>query len=99
MSISIPMNSTPANVFQLQFGASPGSQDPKAECERWQQLCGELLAERDRLRAELEKARLDTICKDFAPIPSMDEVFARIDRETSIDQLIADFKRELEAGK
>jgi hypothetical protein len=101
MSIVIPGNSTAINIFQTNFGLTPGSQDPKLECEKWQQLCNELLADRERLRAELEKARLDQICSDWErqPIGSMEEVLANVDRTTTLDEVIAGFRRELEAEK
>ena len=90
---------TAVGVFQAQYGAPPGSQDAKAECEKWQRLCDELLAERQRLRSELEKARLQQIFNEWGPIPSMEEVYAQVDRQTSLDEIIAQMKRELEAEK
>ena len=88
---------TATGIFQAHFGIAPGSQDPKADCEKWQRLCDELLAERERLRAELEKARLDEFCKGFVPTLTMAEVYAQVDRETTIEQLIADIEREAES--
>jgi hypothetical protein len=99
MSSPIQSIPTPVGEFQAHFGAPPGTQDAKADCEKWERLCGELLAERERLRAELEKERLDRFCKDFKPTLTMEEVYAQVDRETSFEQLIAEFKKELEAEK
>ncbi len=65
MSNTIRPNFTAINIFQAHFGSPPGSQDAKTEGEKWARLCDELLADRERLRAELESARLDKICKDF----------------------------------
>ena len=84
-------------LFQAHFGTPPGSQDAKAECEQWQRLCDQLLAERARLRAEVEKARLDEICRAPIPLQTMAEVYVQVDRTTSLDQIIAELKKELEA--
>jgi hypothetical protein len=99
MSNPIQSNGTATTVFQAHFGAPPGSQDAKAECEKWQRLCDELLAERTRLRAELEKIRLDAFCREPIPNLTMEEVYARVDHGTSLDQLIAGFKKELEESQ
>ena len=85
-------------IFQAHFGAAPGSQDPKAECEKWERLCSELLAERAKLRAELEQARLEKIFAEWdqEPVPSMEEVFAQVDRSTTLEQLIQEIERDAE---
>lgn len=95
MSATIQPNFTAVAIFQAHFGATPGSQDPKAECEKWAQLCDQLLAERERLRAELEKARLDQFWKEFQPM-SMEEVYAQVDRETTMDQIITELEHAVE---
>jgi hypothetical protein len=92
MSNTIHPNFTAMSIFQAYFGAPPGSQDSKIECENWQRLCDELLADRERLRAELEKARLDKICKDFKPTFTMEEVYSQVDRQTTIEQIIAELE-------
>ncbi len=46
------------------------------------------------LHAEMEKARLDSICKDFKPEFTMQEIYSQVDREATVDQIIA----ELETG-
>ena len=81
---------TAAGVFQAHFGAPPGSQDAKADCEKWQGLCEKLLNERERLRTELaaekanrEKAVLDAMCKDFVLPLTMEQVYALVDKETT----------------
>src|ERR1700683_3169347 len=81
MSNTSQPNFTAVSIFQAHFGAPPGSQDAKTECEKWERLCDELLAERERLRAELEKARLDKICKDFQPELQMEEIYAQVVRD------------------
>ena len=107
MSDVIQTNPTPVGEFQAHFGSPPGAQDPKAECEKWERLCAELLAEREQLRAELaraqaeqEKAVLRVMFAEFESMPklTMAEIYAQVDRETSMDDIIADLHRELEAS-
>jgi hypothetical protein len=43
-------------------------------------------------RAELERARLDEICKGFKPELTMAKVYSQVDCDTTIEQII----RELE---
>ena len=89
----------PVGIYKAHFGTLPGSQDPKAECEKWERLCGELLAERARLKSELEALRLEQITREWAqiPIPSWEEMQTQIDRSTTLEQIIADLKAEAEA--
>ena len=97
MSISMPTTQTPASLFQSQFGAPPGSQDLRADCERWERLCAELLAERERLRAELERARFDEFCRSALPKLTREELSCQVDRENSLDDIIAQLKEEARA--
>jgi len=97
MSISIPSNPTAVAVFQANYGTAPGSQDAKADGEKWERLCNELLVERERLRAELEKARLDEFCKGFTLDLTMEQVYAHVNRETSLEQIVAELERSAEA--
>jgi hypothetical protein len=53
---------------------------------------GQLLAQCERLRSELEEARLNTFCKDHKP-QSMEMVYAHVDRETTLEQIIAEFEQ------
>jgi len=86
-------------VFQTNYGSPPGSQDAKADCEKWERLCDELLVERARLRAALEKECLDRMWREFKPTLTMEEVYAQVDRETSLEQIVLDLKNEVEAAK
>ena len=99
MSIPIQPVPTAVSVFQAHFGAPPGGQDAKKECQNWQRLCDELLAERARLRAELEQRRLQEILSKPMPDLTMEEVYAQVDHTTSLDEMIADMKKELEADQ
>src|SRR5438132_229579 len=99
MSSTTPNIPSAVGEFQMHFGAAPGSQDPKAECEKWQCLCDELLAEREQLRTALEKERLDRFWNEFTPTLTMEQVYAQVDRATTLEQIIADLKKELEPQK
>ena len=98
MSTAIQAIPTATGVFEAHFGAPPGSQDPKAECEKWERLCGELLAERVRLKAELEQLRLEQIFREWdqIPAPSWEEMQSQIDRTTTFEQLIEEIERDAE---
>jgi hypothetical protein len=95
MSSSILPHVAASAVFQAHYSALPGSQDPRSECEKWQRLCDQLLAERERLRSELEKARLHTFCKDYQP-QSMEMVYSQVDRETTLEQIIGELEQATE---
>lgn len=90
-------NVTAGSIFKAHFGASPGEHDAKVECEKWQRLCDELLAERERLRAQLERARLEAFCKEPQPNLTMEQVYAQVDRDTTIQQLIAELEHAAES--
>ena len=92
--------------FQTLFGAPPGTLDPKAECEKWQRLCAELLADRERLRAQLARERaahertvLESMRAEIDPSLTMEQVIAQIDRTTPLEKTIADLKRESGGAK
>ncbi len=106
MSSPIQTSATPVGEFQAHFGAPPGTQDARAECEQWERLCAQLLEERARLRAELATAQAENesnlkslaamVCKDFKLDLTMEEVYAQIDKGTSLEQLIAELECESE---
>lgn len=43
--------------YRSHFGEPPGVNETPSEQQRWQQLCQELLEQRDRLRQELAQSR------------------------------------------
>ncbi len=94
MSDTMQSPHTPASMFQAHFGAPPGAQDPRADCEKWERLCGELLAERARLREELERARFVEFCKSFQPLTA-EELEAQMAGATPFEETIASLKEEL----
>jgi hypothetical protein len=106
MSAPIQGKPTAAAEFQAHFGTAPGSENARADCEKWEKLCGELLQERARLQAELAKVQAQVeadakaLCKVLAEVPpfelTMEEAFALVDKETTMDQLIAELEREAE---
>jgi hypothetical protein len=89
---------SPATFFQSHFGAAPGGQDARDDCVKWERLCGELLAERAKLREELLRARFEEFCKSYQPL-TRKELEAMIDRENTIEDIIADLKKELRDEK
>src|SRR5438105_2677488 len=72
--------------FQAHFGTPPGAQDAAGECKKWAQLCAEVIADRDRLRAELAKTQAERdaylksvyhlMCKDYVCPYTKEELFA-----------------------
>ncbi len=101
--MSIPIDSTISiSEFQERFGGPPGSLDATTECKKWEKLCGEAIAERDRLREELGKvqserdAYLKTVyyfmCKDYQPTFTKEELFANVGRQPSFGELIAEIE-------
>lgn len=106
MSIPVQDFSAALAQFQSQFGGPPGGPDPKAECEKWQRLCAELLAERDRLQTELAKERaahertvLTMMRDEVDPSLTREQIYAGIDRETSLDDILERLRQEVERGE
>jgi hypothetical protein len=102
MSNPIQSIPTPTGEFQAHFGGPPGSSDFAAECKKWEKLCGELLVEREKLRAELANLQgehdacrsslLHLAWKDYKL--DMDEAvgFAHLDDKPSLRELIAELE-------
>jgi hypothetical protein len=103
MSNSTQSLPTPTGAPQAHFGGPPGSSDLAAECKKWENLCGELLAEREKLRAELMHTRreYDTCRKslfhlvfkgdraDFDP----ELAVAHVNDKPTIEELLAGLER------
>jgi hypothetical protein len=93
--------STPTGEFQAHFGAAPGSPDLVAECRKWEKLCGELLAEREKLRAELlqtqrefavcRKSLFHLVFKDDPVDFDVAEALVHVDDKPTIEEIIAEF--------
>jgi hypothetical protein len=104
MSSPMQTPASPSAAFQAQFGAAPGTQDARSDCDKWERLCAALLEERARLQAELAtmkaenaanlKALTALLCKDFKFELTMEEVYAQVDKETSLGQLVAELAEE-----
>ena len=102
MSNPIQSLPTPTGEFQTQFGGPPGFSDAGAECKKWEKLCGDLLAEREKLRLELakkhgecelyRKSLFHLKCKDYKP--DVDEAigFAHLDDNPSVLELITELE-------
>ena len=96
MSNPIQSMPTPTGEFQAHFGGVPGSSDAVAECKEWERLCGELLADRPRLRDELAEAQVERdslrknlyhlLCKDYQPDFDRATAFAHLDDKPTIDR-------------
>jgi hypothetical protein len=107
MSIPIQSAPTPAGEFQAHFGGPPGSSDIAAVCKKWENLCGDLLVEREQMREDLAKTRRERdqylkslyhlLCKDYMP-PKFDkeEAFAHLDDHPTIEEIIAELEQGLE---
>ena len=102
MSNPIQTNVTAVGEFQAHFGAPPGLSDTRSDCEKWERLCAELLQERARLHAELARTRAqnDADLRSLAAVSAedgkfeltMEEVYAQVDRESSLETIIADME-------
>ncbi len=94
---------TPTGEFQLHFGTAPDSSDAAAECKNWEKLCGELLAEREKLRTELAKSQRESasyrkslihlLRKDFNDDFDVNLAFAHLDDKPTIEELIAELEQ------
>lgn len=95
MSNPIQSMPTATGEFQAHFGGSPGSSDLAAECKKWEKLCGELLADRQKLREELDACRRTLLrfhCENYQPDFDAQAALAHIDDEPSLEQLIAELR-------
>lgn len=100
--MSSPIQANPNSIGELprNNGVPTGTQDPRSTCEKREQWYAKLFAEGE-LRSDEEKARLEKILAewDAEPVLSMEEVFAQVDRSTTLEEMIAEMKREAEAEK
>jgi hypothetical protein len=102
MSNPIP---TPMGEFQAQFGSAPGSADIVAECKKWENLCADLLVQRQTLREALAKAQvardnyqkalMRAECEHYVCPYTKEELFADAIYEPTIPELL----EELEKGQ
>jgi hypothetical protein len=108
MSTPMPSDPTPIHEFQSHFGTAPGLPDPVAECKKWENLCGELLAERQKLREDLANAETERdrylkslyhfVGKDYVCPYTDEEMLACVDREAPLRELIADLQLDMGNG-
>ena len=105
MSNPIQSVPTPTGEFQAHFGGPPGSADLAADCKKWENLCGELLAEREKLRADLaelqrmydacSKTLFRLKCKDYKfelDQRAQDDALAHIDDKPTVAEIIAELQ-------
>ena len=92
--------------FQIRFGSPPGSGEPATERQQWEQLCQELLEDRDRLRAEMAKTQgerqqyhkslLTLLAKEMKPEDydfTYEEILAQSDKGQSLQDFIAELEQ------
>ena len=91
MSNTIRLNFTAVSIFQAHFGAAPGVKTRRSSAKNGN-VCVTSCSRIANGCAELEKARLDNFCKDFKPEFSREEIYAQVDRETTIEQVISDLE-------
>jgi hypothetical protein len=102
MSESDNLNGAVANPFQARFGVAAGTQAPDVERQQWEQLCRELMQERDRLRSELTQtqAKCDRYLiylqaesqEDYIPTP--EEAVALAAQQPTLEEVIAGVKKQ-----
>ncbi len=105
--MSNPVESSRAweHEFQARFGTLPGATPHPGERAQLVEMCQELLAERERLRADLERvqAERDQYLKSLAgymakecPRFDLDQetLFAQVVQEPTLRELIDELERE-----
>jgi hypothetical protein len=100
--------STPTYEFQAHFGTPPGLPDPVAECKNWEKLCGDLLAERQKLREDLANAQTERdrymkslsyfVGKDYVCPYTDEELLSCVDRQPPLRELITELERGMGSG-
>jgi hypothetical protein len=96
--------STPTSEFQSHFGNAPGLPDAAAECKKWESLCAELIAEREKLREELDRSQeqcelyrkslLYQFAKDYQPTFTKEEALAHADGRPTLQELISELDEQ-----
>lgn len=90
---------TPTGEFQAHFGGAPGSSDLAAECKKWENLCGKLLAEREKMRTEAAQMRQEfdlckkslyyLVFKDETPDFDLEVALSHIGDKPTLEELIS----------
>jgi hypothetical protein len=98
MSTPVQVNPNLSGEVPSNIGAPPGTNDPKSASEARQRFIAKAFAE-GQLRTEEERIRLEKILDEWEaePVLSMEEVYAQVDRTTSLEQIIAEMRREAES--
>jgi len=90
------VNGTVTDPFQARFGVPAGTQSPEAERQQWEQLCRELLQEREKLRADVAESnakigRYMIYLEAFCPFPYTKEeeekMLAEVNQQPPIRQV------------
>ena len=95
---------TPTGEFQAHFGGPPSSSDPAADCKKWENLCADLLAEREKLREDLAKVQIErdqylkslyhVLCKDYVCPYTKEELLANAIYEPTLEEIVAELRRD-----
>jgi hypothetical protein len=103
MSNPIQSMPTPTGEFQAHFGGPPGSSDLVADCKKWEKLCGELLAEREKMRADAAKMRREfdlckkslyhVVFKDAKNDFDLEVALAHLNDKPTLEELIAQLEQ------
>lgn len=106
MSDPVQSLPTPTGEFLAHFGGPPGSADLAADCKKWEKLCGELLAEREKLRDELAKTQAErdgyvkalmrAECENYVCPFTKEELFANAVYEPTIPEILAEVEKDQE---
>src|SRR5437773_604575 len=97
------LNGIVTDPIQVRFGVPASTQAPEVERRQWEQLCRELLQEREQLRAELAETkakceryllylRADSEAR-FTP-EMEEEMFAQLDQLPSLRDILNELANE-----
>lgn len=87
--------------FETRFHQPPGAEPANREVLRWQQVCKDLVEERERLRKELAEAERDKkrylraihdLMEETGADFTKEEVMALVGQSPSIDELIENLR-------
>src|SRR4051794_34746469 len=96
-------NGSAAQLYQNRFGTGPGNGQVDEERLHWEQLCKELLEERERLRAENVRLMSDISCYEktvarLMPVREFDisdeEFHALLGQKETIQDVINEFEKK-----
>jgi hypothetical protein len=98
--MSSPIQANPIGDLPSKIVAPTGTPDYDAARAKREKWYAKLFAEGE-LRSEEEKVRLEQILAEWEaePVLTWEEISAQIDRTTSLEEIVAEMRREAEAEK